>query len=254
MGKYVVDACSSLLPCPPQPIYPTLPLHAHTSPTDFVLLSLSTDEHGKYFDVTAYPGGEAAFYECIPTESFAQWWGPNYWVFTSVMQALNFILVIIVARRLAALMYGMKKKAGEEYYQLWWSNSVAHNYIFISICVLLFPLNLLDVDGFYGWFDSFAIDLLLEIRTSSMIYVLLRSIFSWVATLSSKGARPKLSDTQAAMKYTLISMAWCAPFWWIAENFGVDRTAYGILNAYWGATKLMFVAVPAFLGTAGSES
>ena len=87
-----------------------------------------------------------------------------------------------------------------------------------------------------------------------MLYVLLRSIFSWVATLSSKGARPKLSDTQAVLKYALISITWCAPIWWTAENFDVDRTAYGILNAYWGATKLSFVALPAFLGTAGSES
>ena len=112
-------------------MYPTLRQRAHTSPPAFVSLSLSTDEHGKYFDVTAYPGGEAAFYECIPTQSIAQWWGPSYLVFTSVLQALNLILIVIVARRMAALMYGMKKKAGDEYYQLWWSNSVAHNYIFI---------------------------------------------------------------------------------------------------------------------------
>ena len=203
------------------------------------------------FNVTAY--GETAFNECIPNKSFAQHWGTSYIVFVVVMQLLNLPLLFIVGQRLHALMYGMKKKAGEEYYTLWWTNSVAHNYIFISICVYMFVFNLIDIDGFVGFFNSFGIDMILEIRSASMIYVLIRSLFSWIASLSS-GARAKLSDAQTAAKYFLCAMAWSVPFLWIGENFDVLPGARGVLNAYWGAAKLSFVALPAFMGTAGSES
>ena len=206
------------------------------SPLETSFRSLATDQG---YNVTNYAvnyanannvtvaEGMAAFNKCIPETSSASWWGTSYLVFTLAMQALNLPLIFITFNRLIALAYGMKKKVGEEYYTLWWSNSVAHNYIFIALAVFGFPFTLLDVDGFMGWFDSFGIDMLLEIRTASMIYVLLRSIFSWVATLSSKGAKPKLTSGQTAAKYTLITMAWMAPVSFVLLCFFGESVAGG---------------------------